>query len=222
MKIKKATEEEMIAERHELARKQVIADPKDQFVNLNNAKLRLSDTERHLILDEIQFRLVNGQAQGLGAELVLEMFQSPTQEVTVDNLIHWLRIQRAGFNFLEFMAGKFSSVELLENVSDYYKIRVPKDDKTIGFLFGEIEANKNPFLIQEYGVSQTSLEQIFQQFAEQTIASDKAFKTFKLTPNGQLTKVDVIGMSLSQRRMSEMGMQGQVVPVGSAAPEGFS
>lgn len=150
------------------------------------------------------------------------MFQSPTQEVSVDNLIHWLRIQRAGFNFLEFLAGKFSSVELLENVSDFYKIRVPKDDKTIGFLFGEIESNKNPFLIQEYGVSQTSLEQIFQQFADQTIASDKAFKTFKLTPNGQLTKVDVIGMSLSQRRMSQMGMQGQVFPVGSGAPDGFS
>jgi len=65
--------------------------------------------------------------------------------VHVDNLLNWLYAQRAGFNFIEFLAGKFSAVELLEQVSDYYKIRIPKDDKTIGYLFGEIEANKDKY-----------------------------------------------------------------------------
>lgn len=62
---------------------------------------------------------------------------------------------------MEFLASKFQSVELLEQVSDYYKIRVPKEDKTIGYLFGEIETIKEDFNIQEYGINQTSLEQIF-------------------------------------------------------------
>ena len=62
---------------------------------------------------------------------------------------------------MTFLANEFAQVELLEQVSDYYKIRIPKEDKTIGFLFGEIEAIKEEFNIQEYGVCQTTLEQIF-------------------------------------------------------------
>lgn len=140
---------------------------------------------------------------GLGSELVIEMQQNAMNEVFTDNLLHWLYTQRAGFGFIEFLAGKFSSVELLEQVSDYYKIRVPKEDKTIGFLFGEIEANKDRYNIQEYGVTQTSLEQIFQTFAHQAVESNRAFRTFQLTPNGQLVKVEPINnMSISQQRMS--------------------
>ena len=42
---------------------------------------------------------------------------------------------------------------------------MPREDKTIGYLFGQIETNKQAMNIQEYGVCQTSLEQIFQNFA---------------------------------------------------------
>ena len=50
---------------------------------------------------------------------------------------------------------------MLEHYVDYYKLRVPKKDKTIGFLFGMIENKKSDFAIAEYSVSQTTLEQIF-------------------------------------------------------------
>ena len=55
----------------------------------------------------------------------------------------------------------FDQVEILEHCSDFYKFRVPKDQRTIGFLFGMIEDRKDEFGISEYSVSQTSLEQIF-------------------------------------------------------------
>ena len=57
-------------------------------------------------------------------------------------------------------------------------MRVPKEDKTIGWLFGQLEQNKRSLGIQEYSISQTTLEQIFQNFANQSIASDKAAFTF--------------------------------------------
>jgi len=124
----------------------------DQTVNLQIAAPKLRDYERTVIMEQIS-------SQGLGSELVIEMLHSHNQqEVNVDNLLNWLFIQRQGFNFIEFLAGKFSAVELLEQVSDYFKFKIPKDGKTIGFLFGQIESNKEKLTIQEYGVSQTSLE----------------------------------------------------------------
>jgi len=40
-----------------------------------------------------------------------------------------------------------------------------RQNKTIGSLFGFMESNKEIFGTQEYSVSQTTLEQIFQKFA---------------------------------------------------------
>ena len=42
---------------------------------------------------------------------------------------------------------------------------MPKENKTIGWLFGNIEDNKAALWISEYSVCQTSLEQIFATFA---------------------------------------------------------
>ena len=48
------------------------------------------------------------------------------------------------------------------------KIRVPKLDKTVGSLFGLMENNKEEYDIQDYSISQTTLEQIFHEFAQGT------------------------------------------------------
>ena len=40
----------------------------------------------------------------------------------------------------------------MEQCGDFYKMRVPREDKTIGYLFGQIESNKRDMNIQEYGV----------------------------------------------------------------------
>jgi hypothetical protein len=68
-------------------------------------------------------------------------------------------------------------VELLEQCSDFYKLKVPRQDVTIGYLFGMVEDKKDQCKISEYSVSQTSLEQIFQTFANMNI-DDKAALTF--------------------------------------------
>ena len=72
----------------------------------------------------------------------------------------------------------FKSVELLEQCADFYKLKLPRGEVTIGYLFGMIEDLKTVFNISEYSVTQTSLEQIFQQFANQEIAEEKAALTF--------------------------------------------
>lgn len=82
-------------------------------------------------------------------------------EVRLSALLQYLFVQMNGFTFIALLAREFAQVELIEQCGDFYKIRVPREDKTIGYLFGQIEANKKEMNIQEYGVCQTSLEQIF-------------------------------------------------------------
>jgi len=79
----------------------------------------------------------------------------------------------------------FDQVEILEHCSDFYKFRVPKEDKTIGSLFGMIEDKKAEFNVSEYSVSQTTLEQIFQNMANQS-TNEKAQFTFKKNALGAL------------------------------------
>ena len=86
-------------------------------------------------------------------------------EVRIMNLVTFLYTQKIGFSVIRFMLTVFEQVEMLEQFGEFYKFRIPKQDKTIGWLFGFIEENKKKLGIQEYSVSQTSLEQIFQMFA---------------------------------------------------------
>lgn len=44
---------------------------------------------------------------------------------------------------IELLTKNFAVVEMLEQNSDFFKIRVPREDKTIGFLFGIIEDSKS-------------------------------------------------------------------------------
>lgn len=47
-----------------------------------------------------------------------------------------------GFELITFLAENFEKVELLEHCGEFFKLRVPKKDKTIGWLFGQLEQDK--------------------------------------------------------------------------------
>ena len=59
---------------------------------------------------------------------------------------------------INILARIFKKVELIEQCADFYKLKVPKADVTIGYLFGLIEDKKDYCNISEYSVTQTSLE----------------------------------------------------------------
>ena len=74
------------------------------------------------------------------------------------NLLNWVYVEQCGIKIMEGLVDDFSEVELLEHYNDYYKVRVPKGDKSIGFVFSLIENKKEAFNISEYSASQTTLE----------------------------------------------------------------
>ena len=55
--------------------------------------------------------------------------------------------------------------EFIEN-NFLFKIKKTNDSKSIGFLFSLLEKEKDSCEITEYSIQQTSLEQIFNKFAE--------------------------------------------------------
>ena len=124
-------------------------------------------------------------ADGLGKDLWLEASQNGGN-IKLRNLVEFICYQQSGFNIIQSLTGDFDMVEILEQYGGYYRFRTPKQDKTIGSIFAMIEGKKEDFKISEYAVSQTTLEQIFQTFANTSI-EDKAFLTFSQNENGDLT-----------------------------------
>lgn len=61
----------------------------------------------------------------------------------------------------------FTTVEVLEHFSNSFMIKVSRDQYSIGYLFGYMEDVKMEYSISEYSVSQTTLEQIFNNFAKE-------------------------------------------------------
>ncbi|CDW85063.1 abc transporter family protein [Stylonychia lemnae] len=146
---------------------------------------RLPELMRSKMVDESVINELD--ENGLGQDLVKEA-QEYMGTVSVKNFLNWLYIEQAGINILDGLSQYFSEVEILEHYNDYYKLRVPRESKTIGFIFSFIENKKDSFKISEYSASQTTLEQIFQKFANQQIDNHKTIMKFKKL-DGMLTKV---------------------------------
>ena len=81
----------------------------------------------------------------------------------------------------------FGSLEVLEQYGNYMRLRVSCAQKTIGQMFGMIEDLKASFDIDQYAISQTTLEQIFQSFAN--LNFDSMVKTFSLASDGVTLQV---------------------------------
>ena len=79
----------------------------------------------------------------------------------VKNIITYFYTMSSGLKVLEFLCSQFAQVELYEQCSDFFKMRIPRNGETIGHMFGLLQQNKQKLLISEYSVNETSLEQIF-------------------------------------------------------------
>ena len=89
-------------------------------------------------------------------------------EICAYDLVNFVYVMGQGFRVITKIASLFERVEIIEQVGEHYKLRVPRENKSIGYLFGFIESMKQDVNIQEYSVNETSLEQIFQTFAQQS------------------------------------------------------
>ena len=102
-----------------------------------------------------------------GAYLYEELKEN--KKVEVKSLAEWIILEKIGFNIHEWLENEFKNVSLIEHYGSYYKFKLEKrNDISIGALFGKIEDVKVQLKIEEYSLSQTTLEQIFNMFATES------------------------------------------------------
>ena len=73
-----------------------------------------------------------------------------------------------GANLQAWLSQHFEDFQLTEHYLSLFRFKIQKqEDKSIGMLFSLVEENKGTLNISDYALSQTSLEQIFNNFARQ-------------------------------------------------------
>ena len=96
-------------------------------------------------------------------EVASEMLQ---RHYSLNELVQEILVKGALFGVIESLCKDFVHVEIIEHYGNYMRLRVERYSKSIGFLFKLIEELKEKHQLQDYSVSQTTLEQIFQGFAD--------------------------------------------------------
>ena len=92
--------------------------------------------------------------------------------VTLKNLASWWILEDAFDGICQALVQIFGGFTLRERQNNKLRVEVSAVDlqgnrRRLAQMFGAIEARKAELSIQEYSIAQTSLEQIFNQFAAQ-------------------------------------------------------
>ena len=85
----------------------------------------------------------------------------------IRQLVSWIFFITNSLKLIKKAKENFEEVILTEYIDNnfLFKIKKSENGKSIGFLFGLFENLRNECNVTEYSIQQTSLEQIFNQFA---------------------------------------------------------
>ena len=119
------------------------------------------------------------QEEGIGRKIYTEVVHHG--DINIQALINWTRYITYAMKMINVVLPHFNEVILSEFIENnfLFKIKKSKDAKSIGFLFSILEKEKENFEITEYSIQQTSLEQIFNKFAENQGKTEEDIKNTK-------------------------------------------
>jgi hypothetical protein len=120
--------------------------------------------------------------------------------------------QEAVEKFKTFVKDRFPGSYLIEYHSNRLKFRLPKDLMPLGAIFTMIEANRATLHVEEYSVSETTLEQIFLHFAKQQDEEKGAVQGLARQPS------ELEFAKQNEEKGAVQGLAGQVEP--GNCPEG--
>ena len=103
---------------------------------------------------------------GIGRKIYHEV--TVNGDINIQALINWTRYLKCAMKMIKVVLDYFNEVVLAEFIENnfLFKLKKTPDSKSIGFLFALLEKEKDECEITEYSIQQTSLEQIFNKFAE--------------------------------------------------------
>ena len=110
---------------------------------------------------------INELKQGrFGSKIVKDI--EINDNITIRTLLSWIFFVENSLKFIRNADKYFENIILTEFIDNnfLFKMKKNQDTKSIGFLFGLFEKNKNECYVTEYSIHQTSLEQIFNMFED--------------------------------------------------------
>lgn len=150
--------------------------------------MRQLNINQNMIINDSNFRnilhVMNGnhlqqeiRKDGLGDNVHKEFLKGGMK---VKNFIEFVEISKNGFAFLNHLANEMDYIVLIEHYGNSFKLKLPTFERSIGILFGLFEDEyKESFRIDEYSINQTSLEQIFNNFAKQNYTMAQNARIFR-------------------------------------------
>jgi ATP-binding cassette subfamily A (ABC1) protein 3 len=140
--------------------------------SLEEVKKILIDIKKENFYDYIK-------EEGIGRKIYTEVVIHG--DINIQALINWTRYTTCAMKMINLVLPHFNEVILSEFIENnfLFKIKKSKDAKSIGFLFSLLEKEKENFEITEYSIQQTSLEQIFNKFAENQGKTEEDIKNTK-------------------------------------------
>jgi hypothetical protein len=72
--------------------------------------------------------------------------------------VRWQFAEGMGNRAIDLLERKFKQCNIIEHYGNSWKLKVSRDNFSIGFLFGMMEDIQDEFSISEYSVTQTTLE----------------------------------------------------------------
>ncbi|CAI2386299.1 unnamed protein product [Moneuplotes crassus] len=137
---------------------------------LNYIKDKGLDSEKYVTLQELEETMNTLEKQKL---LAIPQFSDLKSDVEKDgsismiSLCQWALLEESGCLIKDELEKSNTECKILEHHNNFYKFRLERGLKSLGFYFGFMEKLKQKVNFSEYGVSQSTLEQIFNTFARE-------------------------------------------------------
>lgn len=104
--------------------------------------------------------------EGLGSEFH-KALSGAKKTINAAEFMKWQFVEGRGNAVIDHLEPMFKEFKIIEHNGNSWKLKVSRDEYSIGFLFGLMEDIQKQFDISEYSVTQTTLEQIFNMFAKE-------------------------------------------------------
>ena len=132
---------------------------KKMRVNLQNIENVLQIINKKNYIDLIQ-------EGNLGFKL--KRYMKQLNGISINYLLSWIFYVQNAIKFVNSGKNNFEEIIVEENMENSFLFKMKKkkeNNKSIGYLFGLFETYKDECFITEYSLQETSLEQIFNEFA---------------------------------------------------------
>ena len=176
---------------------------KDKFGNGYEIEVRMKEYDDNYIRKYINEKgLKEGNQNEMVDQLVKSKWARYDAEVHLANelgreaknlneVVKCYLCWQAQYKLLSCLLKKFGNVEVLESYGkEYIKFVIPKLNHSTGYVFGLIE-DLNLDGIQQFSVSQTQLEMIFNYFAQGGLKVGDSNKTFDAQTSYKIVKNEI-------------------------------